>query len=189
MIISSLTFASKTQSKAVVFACDLMKILGCSIVIGLFAKISIPLPFTPVPLATQPHVILLLALVLGSKRAALATAAFVLEGAMGLPVFAGGKSGLLALAGPTGGYILGYIAAAYIAGFVFEKAREKTIKTAFLSMAAGNLAIYAFGVGYLSTFVGFKSAIALGMLPFLLGDALKLLASSKLSTKYDFFSR
>src|ERR1700691_2750834 len=74
-------------------------ILGASVIIALFAPVSIPLPFTPVPLATQVHVILLLSCIMGAKRASLAVLAFLFQGAIGLPVFAGGASGILTLAG------------------------------------------------------------------------------------------
>ena len=152
-------------------------IIGASVIIALFAPISIPLPFTPVPIATQPHVVLFLAVLLGSKRGSLAVLSYLFQGAIGLPVFAGGKAGLLCLAGPTGGYLVGYVVAAYVTGLLFEKLKERTPTRAFLAMAVGNLTIFVFGLSWLSHFVGLQKAFLLGMLPFLLGDFIKLVVA------------
>jgi biotin transport system substrate-specific component len=145
-----------------------------SILIALCSSISIRLPFTPVPLAIAPHVCLALGAILGRNRGALAVLAYLFQGAMGFPVFALGASGLLHLLGPRGGYLIGYAAAAYVTGFLIERMREKTAYKTFMALAAGNGIIYLLGVSQLSLFIGFKSAVLLGMVPFLLGDALKL---------------
>jgi biotin transport system substrate-specific component len=179
MTISSLKISKFAKSKTLSFLPDALIVIGSSILIGLFAHISIPLPFTPVPISMQPHVVLLLAALLGSKRGALATIAFVAQGAIGMPVFAGGKAGILALVGPTGGYILGYIAAAYIVGYLVENLKGKKISSVFFSMATGNFVIYLFGMAWLSTFVGVNKAFVLGVLPFLLGDLFKLVIAAK----------
>jgi biotin transport system substrate-specific component len=155
-------------------------VLGSSLVLGLFANVAIPLPFTPVPLATQPSIVLLLAVLLGSKRAPLAILSFLAQGAMGLPVFAGGFSGLARLAGPTGGYLLGYLVVAYVVGKLIESRPEKTLLSALASMAIGNGLLFVLGAAWLSTFVGVPKAIMLGIVPFLVGDLLKLFASLKI---------
>lgn len=166
---------------------DALMILGASVIIALFAPISIHLPFTPVPIATQVHVILLLAVLMGSKRSALAVMTYLAQGAVGLPVFAGGKGGILCLAGPTGGYLLGYVAAAYVTGLLIERSSRKTLGSALMAMGVGNLIIYLFGLGWLSQFVGLSSAFTLGMLPFLFGDALKLLAGVRILKSLRFY--
>jgi biotin transport system substrate-specific component len=158
-------------------------VLGSSIIISLFAKIAIFLPFTPVPIATQGLVILMLAALLGSKRGTLAVLAFICQGAMGLPVFSGGNSGLLWMAGPTGGYILGYAAAAFLTGWIMETGARRTVARAFLAMAAGNLTLFVFGMAWLAKFVGISAAFTLGMLPFVLGDFLKLVLGVKILKK------
>jgi biotin transport system substrate-specific component len=163
-------------------------ILGASVIIALFAPVAIPLPFTPIPLATQGHVILLLSCLLGSKRAALAVLTYLFQGAIGLPVFAGGMAGIGVLAGPKGGYLLGYLAAAFITGFIMERLKHRTLPKAFIAMAVGNLAIYLFGLPRLSLFVGWHNAFVLGMLPFLIGDALKLLIAARSLKSLRFFS-
>lgn len=166
---------------------DLFVVLGASVIIALFAHVSIHLPFTPVPIATQSHVILLLAVLLGSKRSAMAVITYLAQGAMGLPVFSGGHSGILHLAGPTGGYLLGYVVAAYITGLLIERAPSCTPGRALMAMGVGNLAIYLFGLSWLSQFVGLSSAFTLGMLPFLVGDCLKLLAGVRILKSIPFF--
>ena len=154
---------------------DTFLVFAGSVLIALFANVSIPLPFTPVPIATQAHVCLLLGALLGSKRGALAVAAFLFQGAIGLPVFALGKAGFLHILGPTGGYLLGYVAATYVTGYLVEKAHEKTPRKAVLAMAVGNLILYVMGVPQLALYLGLKSALILGTLPFILGDVLKLI--------------
>ena len=132
--------------------------------------------------------ILFLAAVLGSKRGAFATLAFLVQGTMGLPVFAGGNSGLLCLAGPTGGYLLGYVAAAYLTGYLVENMKQRSAVRAFFAMTAGNALIYLFGVAGLSTFIGFTPAFMLGVLPFIIGDFLKLLIATRAMKALRFFA-
>lgn len=156
-------------------------VLGASVIIALFAPVSIPLPFSPVPLATQMNVILLLSCFLGGKRAALAVLAFLFQGAIGLPVYAGGVGGgLLKLAGPTGGYLLGYVVAAFVTGYLFQRKENRSSMHALTAMGIGNLVVYLFGISWLSRFVGWQSAVVMGVLPFLIGDALKLVVATRL---------
>lgn len=169
---------------------DLILIGMGSILIAFCAPLAVKLPFTPVPLAIAPHLCLVLGAVLGKNRGALAVMGYLIQGALGLPVFALGGSGLLHLFGPRGGYLLGYVAGAYITGYLIDKIRHKQGPTdckTFLSFAAGNGVIYLFGILQLSFFIGFQSAIIFGMLPFVLGDLLKLLiiykGMKRLSTK------
>lgn len=163
-------------------------ILGASVIIALFATLSFPLPFTPIPVATQAHVILLLSSLLGSKRAFFAVLAFLFQGAIGLPVFAGGQGGLPILLGPKGGYLVGYLAAALITGFLIERRAERTPLYTFASMGVGNLGVYLFGLPWLACYVGWSSVLLLGMLPFLLVDLCKLVLASKILKKLNFFT-
>lgn len=162
-------------------------ILGASIIIALFAPISIPLWFTPVPLATQLPVILILSCLLGSKRAVLAVLTYILQGASGLPVFAGGKAGALILAGPTGGYLLGYVVAAYLTGLLMERASNRTPSRAFMAMGIGNLVVFLFGTSWLSQFIGWKGAFVYGMLPFIVGDMIKLFVAERVLKRLRFY--
>lgn len=163
------------QKKAATWIKDLCLIIGSSLLIGLFAQIAIPLPFTPVPLSTQGTLILLLSAILGSKRAPAAVALFLTQGALGLPVFAFGGAGIERFLGPRGGYLIGYLVASYVVGKIVEMTKEKTLLNAFTAMAVGNAVLFLFGAAWLSSFVGgLKPAILLGVVPFLLGDLLKL---------------
>lgn len=167
---------------------EVVVVLAASFIIALFAPISIPLPFSPVPIATQAHVVLLLACFLGSKRASMAVMAFILQGAMGFPVFAGGIGGIMVLAGPRGGYLLGYLAAAFVTGFIMENAKKRSSSNAFAAMGIGNLIVYLFGLPWLSQFVGWQGAIMLGMVPFLFGDVLKLVVATRSLKALRFFN-
>lgn len=159
---------------------ELLIIFGASVIICLFGAISIPLPFTPVPIGTQCHAILLLSVILGSKRAALAVMAFLAEAAMGLPVCSAGKGGILHLLGPTGGYLFGYVIAAYATGYFSERMFKRTPTHIFYAMSIGNVLVYATALPWLSLFCGWKYALQLGMLPFLIGDFLKLIFAVKI---------
>lgn len=151
-----------------------------SFLIGLFAKVAIPLPFTPVPIATQGFVILILSVLLGSKRAPAAVLCFLAQGAAGFPVFAGGVGGMAKLFGPTCGYLFGYLAAAFLVGYLSERMVNRTPMKIFGVMAAGNAMFFLFGVPYLAVFVGLKNALLLGLAPFVVGDLVKLVASVKI---------
>ncbi|MBS0625727.1 MAG: biotin transporter BioY [Verrucomicrobia bacterium] len=150
-----------------------------SILIGLCSLIAIPLPMTPVPIAFQNIVILMMALLLGSKRGSAAVFCFLVQGAMGLPVFALGKAGILTFLGPTGGYLIGYLVAAYVTGLIGEKLQRRTLPMALASLSAGLGIIYLLGTAYLSSFVGIQQAFTLGVLPFLAADVFKLVLSMK----------
>lgn len=159
---------------------DAFIVLAASALIGLCAKIAVPLPFTPVPLAVQAQVCLLLGALLGSKRGSLAVLFFLVQGSFGLPVFATGAANMAWVIGPRGGYLLGYLFGTFLTGYLVERIKgEKTAKQMFSCMALGNLVIFVLGWLQLSAFLGMGTALLLGVLPFLLGDALKLLASTR----------
>ena len=158
-------------------------IIGASVIISLCAPISIPLPFTPIPLAISLQVILFLSAFLGSRRAPLAVLAYIAQGVVGLPVFAGGAAGFLTLFGPRGGYLFGFVIAAFIMGWLCERMAQRTYQKLFASMAAANAIVYFFGALWLSTFLGMEKAILVGVLPFIPGDLLKILLALKILKK------
>jgi biotin transport system substrate-specific component len=143
-----------------------------------FAQIRIPLPFTPVPLTGQTFAVLLVGAALGSKRGAASLALYPLLGALGLPFFAGGASGLAYMSGPTLGYLVGFVVAAYVAGLLAERGLERSVRTSLIPFLAGTLVIYIFGAGWLAVLFGIQQAITLGVLPFLVGDAIKLVLAA-----------
>jgi biotin transport system substrate-specific component len=157
---------------------DVTLILLGSWLVALFAQVEIPLPFSPVPITGQTFAVLLVGALLGSKRGAAAMLAYIAQGAAGLPFFAGGASGFGILTGATAGYLAGFIVAAYVVGLFAEHGMERSFKTSVLPFLVGTVIIYAFGVTWLSTIVGgFGKAIELGLLPFIVGDVLKMLAA------------
>lgn len=149
-------------------------VLGGSVLIGLMAQVAIPLPFTPVPITGQTFAVLLVGALLGSRRGALSAGLYLAEGALGLPVFAGGSGGLARLFGPTGGYLLGFVVAAGVVGWLCESGWDRRLPTAILAMLIGNGLIYLFGLPWLARFVGPERALAAGLWPFLAGDLIKI---------------
>ena len=149
-------------------------VVAGSLLVALLAQVSVPLPFTPVPLTGQTLAVLLVGAALGAKRGAASLMLYTLEGAVGLPVFAGGEAGLAKLFGPTGGYLLGFIAAAGVVGYLAERGLDRRVRTALVPFLAGSVTIYVFGVIGLAFYLGLPGAITAGLLPFLLGDAIKL---------------
>jgi biotin transport system substrate-specific component len=161
---------------------DLSLILGGSLFVAAMAQLSISLmPFSPVPITGQTFAVLLLGMAFGARRGALTMVAYLLEGAAGLPVFAEAKSGVATVLGPTGGYIVGFIAAAWVVGKLAERGFDRDLFKTLAAMVVGNIVIYAFGIAWLSRFVpGLDATLAAGMYPFLLGDAVKAVLAALL---------
>ena len=137
------------------------------------------IPIGPVPIVLQNLFVLVAALLLGSKWAAASVAVYLVAGACGLPVFATGGGGLGHLLGPRGGYLFGFLACAWIAGLISEHFKQRPIPE-IIAMVVGSLVIYAIGVPWLKFVLGlsFSKAAVLGMYPFLVGDALKIVAAA-----------
>lgn len=142
-----------------------------SIILTLSAKIQVP--FWPVPMTMQTGVVVLFGAAMGWKLAGATVLAYLAQGALGLPVFSKG-GGLAYLAGPTGGYLIGFLAAAVLVGWLIERGYGRSLVTAFLAILAGDALIFAMGAGWLSTLIGFEKAIAVGVVPFLPAEALKV---------------
>ena len=152
----------------------------CLLVCGVTAlavSAHIKIPFYPVPLTMQTLVVLLIGMSYGSRLGGATVLAYLGAGAAGAPVFAGG-AGIIYLAGPTGGYLAGFFVAAITLGFLAERGWARSFVTTALSMVIGTALIYACGVTWLSQLIGFEKAVSFGMLPFLYGDALKLVIAS-----------
>ena len=141
--------------------------------VGLTAQVEIPL--WPVPLTLQTLGVLFTGAVLGGRRGALALLLYLAEGAVGLPVFAGGASGVAYMLGPTGGYLVGFVLAAGLVGWLAERGWDRRLVWTALAMAIGNLVIYALGVAWLAVFLGDpETALVKGMLIFIVGDLIKI---------------
>jgi biotin transport system substrate-specific component len=149
-------------------------ILGSSL---LWVSAKVEVPFWPVPVTLQTYVVLMLGALFGWRLGAAAVATYLIEGALGLPVFAGTPLkgiGLAYMAGPTGGYLAGYLLAALLVGMLLERRSKPGVLSTGLAMAAGELAILGLGCAWLAVQLGWEDALVLGVGPFVIGDAVKL---------------
>ncbi len=154
------------------------------------AYIQIPMPFSPVPITLQVFFVLLAGSMLKSKWGGLSMIVYTLLGIAGLPVFAGGSSGVGVLLGPTGGYIVGFILAAYIIGKLSEKAENAAspgLLINALNMSIGVLVIYACGISQLMLVaeIGPGTALALGVIPFLPGEIVKTAIAAYIASTHE----
>jgi biotin transport system substrate-specific component len=167
----------KSQLKQMVYA----SLFGAMTAIGAF----IVIPLQPVPITLQTFFTGLAGALLGGYAGALSQMVYLLLGVIGMPVFAGGRAGLGILLGPTGGYLIGFIAGAYVIGKMVEARKEAGLVWIALSLAAGDLIIYSLGTLQLSlvAHLSLAKAILVGVVPFLAGELLKLVAASLVSVK------
>lgn len=173
------TLYSRTFPRTAPWLRDLLLVLTGSLFLALLAQVEIPLPFTPVPITGQTFGVLLLGAALGSRRATAAMLTYIAEGAIGLPFFAGGSSGLRILTGATAGYLAGFVIAAFVIGLLAERGLERSVRTSLIPFLLGTVIIYVCGALWLATIVGgLDKALSLGVLPFLLGDFIKLILAS-----------
>lgn len=148
-------------------------VIGASIVTSLAAQLAIPVPWSPVPITGQTFAVTLSGAVLGMRRGFLAQALYLVEGAIGLPVFAGGAGGAAVFAGPTAGYLLAFPIAAAVTGALAERGWDRRFGTMVIAMLAGSVPIFALGLALLSRFVPAGGLLAAGLFPFLPGDLVK----------------
>lgn len=153
----------------------LLALLG-SLLVAVAAQIQVPM--YPVPMTMQPLAVLVIGAAYGSRLGAATLLLYMAEGAVGLPVFAGLKGGAAHLIGPTGGYIVGFVVAATTVGWFAERGWLRSVLLSIAAMTLGVALIYLFGAGWLATLIGFEKAIAGGVLPFLLGDAVKVVLAA-----------
>jgi len=138
----------------------------------------VAIPIGPVPIVLQNLFIFLSGLLLGPRWGAASVGIYLLAGALGLPVFAGGTGGIGHFAGPTGGYLLGYLPAVYVIGLISSGSKKRVVLD-IVAMVAGSVVVYAIGLSWLKilTKMPMAKTLAVGMLPFLPGDALKIAAA------------
>ena len=149
-------------------------VLAGSAFLAASARISIPLPLTPVPITAQTLAVLLVGALYGARLGPLTVLAYLGEGLIGLPVFHGGTAGPAVLAGPTGGYLLGFVLAAFIVGWLLQGRRHATVIPTIVAFLIGDLALTAVGAMWVAHFVGYGSAWTAGVLPFIPGEAIKI---------------
>ena len=156
-------------------------VITASAFVALCARISVPLPHSPVPVTMSNFAVLLVGLLLGSRMGFATLVLYLLEGAAGLPVFSHGSLGVL---GPTGGYLLAYPFVAFLAGWISERGVRGFIRSLFASVA-GEVLLFALGVSWLM--VAFHTPLRLaaqwGIYPFLVAEAAKVFAAAGLSNR------
>ncbi|HUY30748.1 MAG TPA: biotin transporter BioY [Acidimicrobiales bacterium] len=152
---------------------DVLLVLGAAGAVGALAQLVVHLPFTPVPVTGQTLGVVLSGCALGWRRAALALALYLGAGLAGVPWFAGHTSGWQQA---NGGYLVGFVAAAALCGWLAERGADRTVLRSVPTMVAGEIVLYAIAVPWLALalHVDLARAIALGLTPFLAGDALKM---------------
>jgi biotin transport system substrate-specific component len=161
---------------------DVGLIVGFGSLMAIFARISIPL--YPVPITGQTLGVLLTGALLGSRRGGLAMLVYLAEGIAGLPVFALGHNawtpvaGLPVIIGPTAGYLFSYPIAAFAVGWLAERGWDRAFWRSVLAMLTGEVLIYCVGLPWLAHYVGLGRALPLGLLPFIPGDAIKLIIAA-----------
>ncbi len=138
----------------------------------------IHVPIGPVPIVLSTLFVILSGLLLGGKWGLVSMSLYLLVGAIGLPVFAGGKGGFAHFFGPTGGYLFGFLFASWLTGFISERSRGSLIFD-IIAVIIGSLAIYGLGVPWLKvvTQMPWAKTIMVGIIPFLIGDAIKAIAA------------
>jgi biotin transport system substrate-specific component len=160
-------------------------VLFVTMLTAIAAQISVPLPFTPVPFTFQPMVVLVGAAALGSRLGMSSQILYLALGIAGLPVFAASPllpQGAARLLGPTGGYLMSYPAAAFVAGWLAERGFDRRYLTAVVAMFCGLVVVFAGGVSWLALAIqparGLSGALATGLVPFIVPDLLKLLLAA-----------
>ena len=181
---------NNTKFNSINNAPDLRKMVFASLFAAMTAVgayIKIPIPIGPVPITLQVLFVLLAGIMLKSKWGSISMLIYLLLGIVGLPVFAGGASGLGVLFGPTGGYLIGFVAAAFVIGFLADQVGTSNILRNAVFMTIGVGIIYLFGVTQLAIVANLTpmQAIGAGMLPFLIGDVLKIAAGAYIASKYE----
>jgi biotin transport system substrate-specific component len=163
-------------------AVSVLLVIAAAALTALAAQWRIELPFTPVPVTGQTFAVLLSGAALGSRLGALGQLLYVAVGAVGAPVFTDARGGMEVVRGATGGYLIGFIFAAALIGWMAERRQDRTFPTMFTAFIVGSAVIYVFGViGFMAAEdIGLSSAMATGVVPFVFGDVIKATAAGLL---------
>ena len=172
------------QERALDWAKQIALVVGASLWVALCARVTVPLPFTPVPLTLQNFGVLVVGLVLGPRRAFAALVLYLAEGAAGLPVFnPTGPGGIAQLMGPTGGYLLAYPLVAGLAGFLIERGRKTFARAAIAGLAAEVL-LFTVGLSWLAIWTrSVTRALQWGLYWFLFAEVIKILMAASVSVR------
>ncbi len=173
-------------------AADVLLVAAGAALVALAAQIAIPLPFTPVPITGQTFAAVLVGASLGSVRGFSSLLLYWLLGLAGAPVYQDQNQGWEYFLGPTGGYIIGFMVAAALTGWLAERRWDRRFSSALAAMLCGNVVIYACGVPWLAAEIdaNLETALEKGLYPFIVGDLLKLyLAAALLPAAWRLVSR
>src|SRR5262245_28451513 len=181
-ISKSVAVAVQGESRSYKIAREIFLVVGASVFVALCARVTLPLPFTPVPLSLQNFGVLLVGLLLGSRRGFGALMLYLAEGAAGLPVFAANSAGLL---GPTAGYLYAYPVVALLTGWFRERSPRSFARYA-LACVIGEIVLFASGVSWLLVFFrqSLAQSAAFGLYPFLAAEVLKVSAAAGIATRW-----
>ena len=159
---------------------DVSLIVGGSLAVGLSAQVALPLAFSPVPITGQTLAVLLVGALMGRVRGGVVMLLYLAEGVAGLPVFAGGGAGAAHLLGPTGGYLVGFVVAATVTGYLAERGWDRRFGTTLAAMLLGTVAIFVVGLAWLGLFTGTENLLAMGLYPFVPGAIAKIIVAAAL---------
>jgi biotin transport system substrate-specific component len=188
---SSATQVVSSRNRALDIATQIAIVVSASLFVALCARIYIPLPGTPVPLTVQNLGVLLVGLALGSRRGFAALALYLVEGAIGIPVFSPhGLGGIAQILGPTGGYLIAYPFVAGLTGYIFEHGKA-TFARAALASLAGEVLLFSFGISWLYVLThSFAKALSFGLYWFIFAEVIKImLAAGAVRSWHALFAR
>lgn len=178
---------TREQARAREYSKQAAIVIGASLFVALCSRVSVPLPFTPVPLTLQNFGVLAVGLLLGSRRGFAALALYLLEGAVGLPVFSPSLVlgvGIARLLGPTGGFLLAYPLVAFVAGYLYEHTSRR-FGWAALSAVAAELVLFASGLGWLAMLThSISLALKFGLYWFVFAEVIKVLMAAGVATRW-----
>src|ERR1700730_699895 len=176
---------STQQSRGFEAVRQVALVVGASLFVALCARVAIPLPFTPVPLTVQNFGVLLVGLMLGSRRGFAALALYLAEGAMGMPVFSPmGPGGIAQVLGPTGGFLLAYPLVAWLAGYVMERGR-KTFLRAAIGGLLGEIVLFTGGLTWLAALTpSVVQAVRWGLYWFVSAEIIKIMMAAAIAARW-----
>jgi biotin transport system substrate-specific component len=183
---SAMQILSTPQERALEASRQVSLVVGASLVVALCARITIPLmPLTPVPLTVQNMGVLLVGMMLGSRRGFAALALYLAEGVVGLPVFSPmGPGGIAQLLGPTGGFLMVYPFVAFLAGYIFERGTRSFIRAAVAGLL-GEILLFVGGLSWLYVFThSLAKAAYLGLYWFLAAEVIKVMLAAGIATRW-----
>lgn len=153
---------------------DAAMLLAFNALLVLSSYIAINVPFSPVPITGQTFGVLLVAMALGRVRATAVVMAYLAEGALGLPVFAGGTAGFIKFMGPTGGYLIGFALAAFVVGYLADRGWDRRYVSSILALILGTAVIFVCGLAWLATMTPPNALLTVGLYPFIPGALVKI---------------